>query len=249
MAPEGELDQSETWGFDGDDLEVRVARAMYGAAIERVRQHASEIDLRRDYVEKVLTTAIAESDRSAAILIFALVEDLMLDAFKRYLSASCIKGGWSEVIGGNGLLATANDRITLACLLGWIRPAVYADLRILKSIRNRFAHHAQIEGFSDGSVQSWISALNITEEPAVDSFRASGFCISESFSLREKYLMRASLVATELLTDLAIAPHARQTMVSPGHVGGPWENVPDNIKDIRRIAARIIGDIIQKKLP
>lgn len=240
------LDKNETWGFDGDDMVSRVARAMYGNAVVRSREHTAGLDLGCERISQALQTALNDSDRSAAILIFALIEDLMLDYLKRYLSIDYIKGGWDEVIGGNGLLATANDRITLISLLGWIRPVVYNDLRLLKSIRNRFAHHAQVDGFVDSAIQSWIASMKVTEESAVNAFMEDGYQLLKMFSPRQKYLMRASMIVTELLTDLAIAPNARQAQVAPGHVSGSWDDMPENIKEVRRLAVRIIGEFVEQ---
>ncbi len=170
---EEKTETDPTWGFEGDSMEVRVARAMYGSAVERVRQHAAELDLQPERLRRVFKTARSEADRSAAILVFALAEDLMLDAIKRYLNAD-VRGGWAEVTSGNGLLATANDRITLLCLLRWIHPSVYADLRLLKSIRNRFAHHAEVSSFDDSVIRNWIGAISHTEASALAAVTRDG---------------------------------------------------------------------------
>jgi DNA-binding MltR family transcriptional regulator len=165
---------------------VRVARAMYGQQVDHVRQHAAELDLKPERLRRVFLAARTEADRSVAILMFALAEDLMLDAIKRYLNGD-VKGGWDEVTSANGLLANANDRITLLHLLSWIHPAVYADLRLLKSIRNRFAHHADVSNFEDGKIRSWISAISLTEAAALAAAIEAGVPRPTKFSARQLF--------------------------------------------------------------
>src|SRR4051794_23791188 len=108
--PDLQTEVEQTWGFEGTSTEVVVARALYGHHVKMVREHAAALDLQPQRIRNAFEVARGESDRSAAILIFALAEDLMLDAMKRYLNHD-VKGGWDELVSGNGLLATANDRI------------------------------------------------------------------------------------------------------------------------------------------
>jgi len=229
-----------TWGFEGDSLETKIARAMYGSTVHLVREHASKVDVQHDRLRKVFETARVESDRSSAILIFALAEDLMLDAMKRYLKGE-IKGGWDELIGGNGLLATANDRITLLSLLNWIHPVVYSDLRLLKSIRNRFAHHAEIQGFDDSVIKNWILAMNASEAAALDAVADAEDLRVGALNARQLFLIRSALVITRMVANLAVAPEARSSRVAPGHVEGEsWDEYPENLKGLFRLSAEII---------
>jgi hypothetical protein len=238
-----------TWGFEGDSMEVRVARAMYGTAVDSVREHAAKLALQPERLRRVFRTARSEADRSAAILVFALAEDLMLDAIKRYLKAG-VKGGWAEVTGSNGLLATANDRITLLCLLQWIHPVVYADLRLLKSIRNRFAHHGDVSSFEDTVIRNWIRAISANESAPLAAAAGAEAGHPTQPNARQSFLMRSALVVTRLVANLAVAPRARASQVAPGHVGGPtWELYPDNLKELNRIAAEVILSVIDQPQP
>jgi hypothetical protein len=162
-----------------------------------------------------------------------------------------VRGGWDEVTDGNGLLATANDRITLLCLLGWIAPTVYADLRLLKSIRNRFAHHADVSNFEDGKIRSWVSALSsVAEAAAIAAAVETGVPIRTKFSTRQLFIMRSSLVVTALVTNLAIAPEARALRVAPDHVARTgWDLFPDNLKELKNIAADMILSVILEPQP
>lgn len=238
-----------TYGFEGNSPLIRATRAMYGQMVESVRQHAASLDLQHERLRRVFLAARSEADRSAAILMFALAEDLMLDAIKRYCNSD-VKGSWEEITGGNGLLATANDRITFLYLLEWIHPNVYSDLRLLKSIRNRFAHHADVSNFEDSKIKSWIAAMKINEGFMLTSVSETDLPRPETFTTRQMFLMRSSLVITRLVSNLAIAPEARASRVAPGYVEGrDWDLYPDNLKELNRIAAEAVIDILQKHNP
>lgn len=234
-----------TYGFEGDSPLIRATRAMYSHMVGTVTEHAASLDMQPDRLRRVFSTARTEADRSAAILVFALAEDLMLDAIKRYCNPD-VQGGWDEVTGGNGLLATANDRINFLYLLRWIQPQVYADLRLLKSIRNRFAHHADVSGFEEEKIKSWIYAMKTTEENLLGSVAWGDIPRSEKFTARQMFLARSSLVLTRLMANLAIAPEARAARVSPGHVESQgWDRFPDNLKELYRIAAEAVTNALK----
>ena len=62
----------QTWG-DDDTLRVRVAKAIYGSSVSQARARAEKHDLQHDRLRRVFAAAQQETDRSAAILIFALI--------------------------------------------------------------------------------------------------------------------------------------------------------------------------------
>ena len=153
-------------------LVTLVGNAIYKHQVETARKRAASFAIDLNRIRRVFTTAFAESDRSAAILLFALAEDLMLHCLREYLNAN-VPGGWKSVTDANGVLATASDRITILHLLFWIRGATSADLRLLKSIRNRFAHHADVDSFDDPKIRGWVSSLSPYETPALATFDPS----------------------------------------------------------------------------
>lgn len=228
----------EAWG-DDSSLRVRVAKAIYGTQVSHARAKAEAHDLQLDRLRRVFATARTESDRSAAILIFALAEDLMLDGFKANMNPG-VKGGWASVTDANGVLATASDRITMLQLLYWVRDRTCEDLRLLKSIRNRFAHHADLESFADPKIAGWISSLSHREKPVFTLFPEDERKAWRSFTSRELYLMRACSAVAQLVSDLAVGPAASAERVAPGDVEGrDFDALPENLKEARRVTAEV----------
>jgi len=225
--------EANNWGFGTDDQVSLVAGKMYGERVQALREEVAKYDIQSERLRKTFAAARAEADRSAAILLFALAEDIMLHGLKQHLDGE-VQGGWSEVSSGNGVLATANDRITLLALLNWIHPAVYADLRILKAIRNRFAHHPDVIGFDEAKTRSYISSLSQQEKAPLAAMESA----DGPRSPRHLYLMCAASVVMRLVYNLAVAPAARRAQVAPGHVeGGDWNATPENIRELHRVLA------------
>ena len=221
---------------DGD-VEKRVAGAIYKVAIQSALKHMEDYDFQLDRLRRVFGIIDIESDRSLAILIFALSEDLMLVSLKHYMIGK-VKGGWEEVASGNGVLATANDRITILELLAWIRPEIAKHLRLMKSIRNRFAHHADVNGFEDGKIRGWLSSMDHIEVPVLRAMEESE---AEPLKTpRALFIMRSVLTITALVSDLAIRPAAIAAKVWSGDISGSYDDGPEPLRDLRRIAAETI---------
>lgn len=233
-APMTPTDSEENnWGFGTDDTASMVAGKLYGHHVGIVREEVAKYDIQADRLRKTYAAAREEADRSAAILLFAMAEDVMLHGLKQHLRGE-VAGGWDEISSGNGLLAAANDRITLLALLGWIQPLVYSDLRIMKAIRNRFAHHPDVIGFDENKVKSFIASLSPQEKAPLSAADAAG----ERLTPRQLYLLRAGGTLMRLVHNLAVAPAARRENIAPGHVAdGDWAKAPANMQELHRILA------------
>ncbi len=205
--------EANNCGFGTDDQVSIVSGKLYGERVRSLRENVASFDIQSERLRNTFAAARAEADRSAAILLFALAEDIMLHGLRQHLGGE-VQGGWSEVSSGNGVLATANDRITLLALLSWIHPGVYADLRIMKTIRNRFAHHPDVIGFDEPKTRSYISSLSKVEKAPLAAIESA----DAALSARQLYLMRAGSVLMRFVYNLAVAPAARRERVAPGHV-------------------------------
>jgi len=224
--------EKNNWGFGTDDRVNTVAGRLYGHHVGIVREEAATYDIQAERLRKTFSTARAEADRSAAILLFAMAEDVMSHGLKKHLRGQ-VAGGWEGICNGNGLLATANDRMTILALLGWVSPLVYADLRIMKSIRNCFAHNPDVTGFDDNKSRGFISSLSPREKDALLAARADA-----PLTARQLYLLRAGSTLTQLIHNLAIGPAARREHVSPEHAStSDWEQTPANLKELHRLEA------------
>lgn len=225
---------------DSEEIRDKVAVAIYGAQVAAARKIVDAYDFRIDHIRTVYNSIPFESDRSLAILFFALSEDLMLFAIKYYMKGRP-KGGWSDVFSGNGVLSTANDRIAILELLGWIQPKIAQHLRILKNIRNRFAHHANVNTFSEKKIESWISSMDkmehVTNEVIFDVTNGQ----KARHTIRDVFVIRVLLLITNLVQDLAVLPAALAHRVNPSDVsGGEFDKTPLHLQELRRLTAEVV---------
>ena len=55
--------------------------------------------------------------------------------------------------------------------------------------------------------------------------------------------MRSALLTAHLITDGIVLPRANEHKVMREDVVGPWENAPDNLKELFRSNARILAHV------
>lgn len=224
-------------GHDHDEVE-RVAKAIYKVQVNSARQGVGAIKFDLDEMKRVMNVAISESDRAAAILLFSYAEDMMIEGIRRNVNGD-VKGGFPALIAPNGLLATAHNRITFLAALRWISPPTYAAANLLRSIRNRFAHHVACDSFEDKVVSGMVTSLPDFEQPITEQ---TGVKFA---GLRQVYLSRALLTVYRLMHEIAVLPHAIAQQVDPRDVGGPYDDRPTNIHDLGLSAA----DCLLKLVP
>lgn len=80
----------------------------------------------------------AQTDRGAAIVAAAWLEDAISFALKNYLKSHA--ESWKRLFDGSGPLATFSAKIDLSRLVGLITDGVRSDLHMIRDIRNEFAH-------------------------------------------------------------------------------------------------------------
>jgi len=226
-----------------------IAAVLADTARLGAKRQIEQLALPMERVDKAFKVACAEADRSASILLFALVEDLMLDALKLHLNPN-VKGGWKALTDGGGLLATASDRIILLELLYWIAPGTGGDLRLMKSIRNRFAHHAEVNSFEDKTISGWITSMTDYENTTVKLFtKRKELAEAPGLTLQDRFLLRALGTIWRLVRDLAIAPIAMQNRVSVNTLmQAPFDEMPENVKQALFYDARMQIEYFNAKI-
>ncbi len=100
----------------------------------------------------------ASTDRGAAIIAGAFVDDHLRTALRRRLRQD--EQILNEMFNGYGPLSTFSTKIKLAYLIGMISEATASDLDYIRKIRNQFAHSTEIASFLSPPVKDW--AMNLT---------------------------------------------------------------------------------------
>jgi hypothetical protein len=101
----------------------------------------------------------AQTDRGAAIISGAILEEQLTEALKCRL---ILTGSLSEKIFSyeqNGALSAFAQKIDVSFAVGMIKPDVRDDLHNIRRIRNRFAHRIEPIDFKDSKIVGFCSAL------------------------------------------------------------------------------------------
>lgn len=109
------------------------------------------------------------SDRAAAIVSCAFLDDYLQQILKSYLTEDSESAN-KKLYGNNGPLSTFSSKITLSYRLGLISQFEYKQLNILRTIRNLFAHDVSANSFDAPNIRS-ILMSNIPDEdllPPID---------------------------------------------------------------------------------
>lgn len=143
----------------------------------------SELKAFADEANVFMKQLMEESDRGAALVGVAYLDELLVRLFKaRMLTENASE----ELFGRFGPLSSFSSRIDVAYCLGWIGPETYRDLNLLRKIRNEFAHAHGPVTFADKTVKARCSELQI---PKGLNFRVRP---------RDQFLFAASILALRL---------------------------------------------------
>jgi hypothetical protein len=246
----------------------RVAEAMYLSAVQGARDHVASRSLPTEKIQTVFEDSFKASDREAAIVIFALVDDIATEFFREKLTGTVSGGIDQTFLSGNGILASAYNKILLLAGLEWIRGEVYNQLRFMRRVRNEFAHHVEYKSFNQSPIRDYIDAMSETEGPAFQALRdhvlsveyatepsskkeVAEAILNERITSRAKFLARSALAVGSMVQDLAIIQAAIRHRVDPRSIAGHgFDEQPENVKALLRTVARlasiILGDALDR---
>jgi len=206
-------------------------------------QKLSNLSLPSAEFERFFLELRSESDRALAIVAFSYIDEMLEQLFQRALNPEIV-GGVTGLFDSFGPLSTANARIELAAALYWIEPRTYHSLRILRRIRNTFAHEPFASSFEDARVASLLSSLVPLEQPLFEAM-PNAFEPLERISKRVLYHVRAALTCHNLMAQLATAPSA-QRLGMPPHAAlrKGFDAQPTALKELDRALASIVIGLI-----
>jgi DNA-binding MltR family transcriptional regulator len=239
-------DKPTSLGEDPTMVE-RVAKALYMHAVTQAREQIAAEAFPIEKIVTVFEEATTASDREAAIVIFCLVDDLATDFFRRKLTGRVSSGVDETFLTGNGILASAHNKIALLAGLEWIANETYRNITLLRKIRNEFAHHVEYKHFEDRPICNYINSLSARETSIIESINANER--PAGLLVRSKFLVRSCLSVFELVRDMAVIQAAIAHQVDPRSVSLGFHEEPENIKDLLRTTARIALEIILSQPP
>jgi DNA-binding MltR family transcriptional regulator len=128
-------------------------------------------------IEAIYAEVEAQTDRGAAIIAAAIVDDLLTEALRRRLILTTTLAENLFNFDKNGPLANLTQKIDLAFAVGMIRSSVRNDLHNIRRIRNRFAHKIEPLTFADQKISQWCALLATGENLVLPRHRYVVSCI------------------------------------------------------------------------
>lgn len=105
-----------------------------------------------EYFSKFLKEFQGETDRGAALVGAALLDEQLLELLKSHLLKK--KQSKELLEGGTAPLGTFSARIKASYCLGLITDLEHKELQLIRKVRNEFAHHVHGLSFKDDAITS-----------------------------------------------------------------------------------------------
>ena len=162
------------------------------------------------------------SDRAAAITIFALFDDLLLKVMQEHFDPD-IPGGFDSIFHPSAFLGTAHNRLKLALALRWVEKTTYQDINLLRSIRNRFAHHIEAKTFDDARMAGYITSLSENDRDRNEL---------EQVEPRNRFIYLSVKIFMTFVIQITTFPYSLILGISSRDILGNYENLPENLKTV-----------------
>jgi len=162
------------------------------------------------------------------------------------------------------MLSSAHNKLLLLAGLEWIRIDIYRELRLIRRIRNEFAHHVEHKSFGESPIRDFIGSMEQSETTILDIFRERTVprsykdypdlaklatdLMHEGIDIRSKFLIRSCLARGRMITDMEFIQAALLNRVDPGSLSGGFDTQPDNIKHLARTVSRLCFLPLQREL-
>jgi DNA-binding MltR family transcriptional regulator len=151
-----------------------------------------------------LTRRVGELSQSATVLVACAVLDAEFERALKVIMRPLNSEMRSRLFDGYGPLSSFSSKVDLAYALNITTDNVHANLVIIKSIRNKFAHTAEVLTLQSDSIQALYRKLKKPIDPKknneLDIFIE---CVDEVVSFLQEYLKSKGVVE-----DLSKRAHA-----------------------------------------
>jgi hypothetical protein len=127
------------------------------------KEHAISID----FGKRVAKSLSEESDRACVILVASWVDHLLRMKLAREFSKGN-SGARSALFSSNGPFATLSAKLNVAFCADWIHRDVYHDLKVIRKMRNEFAHTIDSHTLQDEPFRSMVARLRVPKRQYYD---------------------------------------------------------------------------------
>ena len=210
---------------------VRWTRALVEHRQAEIRDQVNLEEIDSNEMFRFFDRARRKDDRSVALLLYAHVDDFLLNRFK-----SIVHRHTDELLGFERPLFHSYPRLLLAHDLGWISDDTYSGLNMMRKIRHEFAHNSEIDHFSEEPVRGFVSSIPKAETLLYekDAQRAEAeLNPHETLTVRDLYLVRCAHLIGHSAVELISFPAFLKAGLTPYAVfPKDLSETPNNVKHL-----------------
>jgi hypothetical protein len=222
-----------------------VAKAIYDHAVKSAVKSIEENKIDYQLIRSVEQNIERESDRSCAIIIFSLIDELMQGLILAECEASVPRLKDRLFDPQSGMLPNTAKRIFFAMALKWISKETFHTLNILRKVRNEFAHTIACDRFDHVKIRGLLSSIaSVNKDGFVAALEVAldGLGIPEKFddalaeySKKERFffLVECALTMDRLVREMAVFPEVQRWRIDSGDVVNRYDNLPGIPSNLR----------------
>lgn len=133
----------------------------------------------------------------------------------------------AEYFGSNGPLSTFSQRLIIAAGLDWLPPALQEDAKLIKNIRNEFAHNHRVHALTQEPLLSWASNLGEIEKTWLTSPDGRYAIAYNSADAETRLRVRVFSESMMILSSVMTNPRLIANSLPPGYREEGWHGLTD----------------------
>ena len=225
-------------------LVERVAKALFQQALNRARLQAGDLKFDLSDAIPVFKKLVKETDTGIAIISAAYIDECLKALLGLHVDTSS-RQIFNKIFDFSGPLGTFSSRIDLAFGFNFISKQTHQRINSIKNIRNEFAHNPFGVSFNTTEIKDKILSIDLDHKRFIDEIR-KGEDIRRvtkqpsRMTMKETFLTKSALSLGFMASEIIAFPIAKQNQVPASAILADYDNLPDNLKEIRRNTAECV---------
>jgi DNA-binding MltR family transcriptional regulator len=195
-------------------IQARLAISLYGLGLKGLAV-MNEFHKRLEYLQSIAKTPetvqellFGYDDRTTAIMATGFIEDILALAIVHKYKRVPSSNESTDLFTGYGPLATLSARTTLASLLGIMGQDASHDLKIIRRIRNEFAHVIAPITFETKGIASQCQSLKLRTKLKPDFEKRAGT------GPRGHFIRSAMRIFAQILMNVQVVIEEHRVLLS-----------------------------------
>jgi hypothetical protein len=239
------------------------AIALYEELVKHAIKLIEQKQINYQLVRSVAENIKRESDRSCAIILGSLMDEVIQDLILEECNATVSRLRARMFDPQSGMLPNMARRIFFAVALEWITQGTFHNLNIARKIRNEFAHNIACENFNHAKIRGLLASISpchkkqfeamvraaITTasqtDKSIDESKTENVIAEYDKRGRFFFIAECGCILHDVVTEMCVFPEAQRKGINPRDiVSRGFDRMPDNLRRMSRSTARLILETV-----